>query len=785
MSSKTLLFFLLYFSSSLVFGQFAEDGCSATANNEITLSSACASPVSFTISNSYSNSASTSCGVTTDNDGWFWFTGNGAAVTVTCNMNKDFAIEIFASCGGTSIDCATALANNDASISLYPAVGHVYYILVDRLTGGGGNMNGTLCVNGFGVTTVEPGPAGHSAQTPVPIAWYKSDNGVTGSPSVSNWADQSPYSNDVSQGTSNYMPTIINSDPLYNFHAALYSDGDDFLSIPYLLDINSNASVYFVGRPENLTGRKTGVGFGDIYDTNDGDDPRVGINDQYFAVHHDQSFSGLPDSVYFWTTPVTTDQNYVLGTRWQTSTSSGWVDTRVNSWYTVNNSLLIYSGTVGEEFSIFGSSDPSTENDNWLGTINEVVIYDYTLSTGPALRVDSYLAIKYGITLGQNGTGGIYFSSYGGAYWDPGLNPGYNYDIAGIVKDDVTSLDQKKSHSSNSSGTDFSDILTIANGTNFSAPSDFLLSRCGLMWGHNGGILANTGSVVNYITDNSELIETIFSRQWKAQETSLIETVTLEFDLNNVAGFNGIDGNNDLANVRLLVDEDGDFSDGNATSISPSSYDNSTNLVYFQHEFNPDSGIGSDQLNGYFFTLGSVNATLTPLADIGATFDYECSEDGIEFTWTSFREEQLSHYVLLISEDGQHFEEIKQITATGTTSESSEYKVLLPGGYDPKFVKLLSYTINNIAAELGEYHINCPHPIKIYPNPTNSILYIKTDIKRSVEVQILGMTGNAILDKSFTENETPTIDVSNLATGCYQILITQEGKRYLEKFTKL
>jgi len=53
------------------------------------------------------------------------------------------------------------------------------------------------------------------------------------------------------------------------------------------------------------------------------------------------------------------------------------------------------------------------------------------------------LAVKYGITLGVNGTSQDYVNSDGTVIWDQSVNAGYNYDIAGIGRDDVSDLKSK------------------------------------------------------------------------------------------------------------------------------------------------------------------------------------------------------------------------------------------------------------------------------------------------------------------------------------------------------
>lgn len=182
----------------------------------------------------------------------------------------------------------------------------------------------------------------------------------------------------------------------------------------------------------------------------------------------------------------------------------------------------------------------------------------------------------------MNGTSVDYVSPFDGSViWDVSANTGFNYDIAGIMRADVSGLDQRKSHSTNggSVGT-YNDIVTMAHAPNFAAPTVIPNDGEAIVWGHDNGILNNTGIVVNYPTDNGEVIQGIFTREWKSQEANSLGTVTIEFDLSSVVGVGGILGSNDLQYVRLLVDEDGNYAVG-ATSIAPTAYNNATGIIYF------------------------------------------------------------------------------------------------------------------------------------------------------------------------------------------------------------
>ena len=179
-------------------------------------------------------------------------------------------------------------------------------------------------------------------------------------------------------------------------------------------------------------------------------------------------------------------------------------------------------------------------NGSFDGRIAEVITYSARKSdaslTDERNRIQSYLAIKYGITLGVNGTSQDYVDSAGNAIWDQSANTGYNFDIAGIGRDDNSQLNQKQSSSVNNAtdGTGpIEGILTIGltdiyntnseniatNATNTFVDKEFLV------WGNNGANLDLAATTINVdMSDGISGLSTPVSftgmqRIWKVVET--------------------------------------------------------------------------------------------------------------------------------------------------------------------------------------------------------------------------------------------------------------------------
>lgn len=115
---------------------------------------------------------------------------------------------------------------------------------------------------------------------------------------------------------------------------------------------------------------------------------------------------------------------------------------------------------------------PTLPVNNFSGQIPELIGYNRILNNEERIRVSSYLALKYGITLSEPDAS--YLSSQGGLVWDGSQYPAYHHNIAGLVRDDSSGLNQVKASSENEPG-----LLIISTGQQ-------LPDHSYIIWGDNG-----------------------------------------------------------------------------------------------------------------------------------------------------------------------------------------------------------------------------------------------------------------------------------------------------------
>ncbi|MGE8556626.1 MAG: beta strand repeat-containing protein [Chryseobacterium jejuense] len=154
------------------------------------------------------------------------------------------------------------------------------------------------------------------------------------------------------------------------------------------------------------------------------------------------------------------------------------------------------------------------------GDIMEVIWYKRTLTTNEQSRINSYLAVKNGVTLNEN-----YLSTNSNVVWDRTNNTGYNNNIFGIAKDEVTVLNQKQSGSINNSQKLIISTTGLADN-NIANTTDLPTNQQFLIVGDNNlkqGLytpLAYTGGANGNVNYRFEAI-------WKAQNTGNVGQVTV------------------------------------------------------------------------------------------------------------------------------------------------------------------------------------------------------------------------------------------------------------------
>jgi gliding motility-associated-like protein len=186
-----------------------------------------------------------------------------------------------------------------------------------------------------------------------------------------------------------------------------------------------------------------------------------------------------------------------------------------------------------------------------IGFISEVIFYNTNLSPTDRTKVESYLAIKYGITLSNEGGGaqGNYLSSAGTNIWTSLFGASYHNDVIGIARDDAQGLLQKQSHTFDDSCRIYLNTLqptNVANTGVFSNDASFLLM------GHNTAPLCGNAAA---LAEMPAGLSSRLAREFKVTKTNFTNDFNWDVKIDSCQAISTAN----LNNIKLLVSTNGDF----------------------------------------------------------------------------------------------------------------------------------------------------------------------------------------------------------------------------------
>lgn len=199
-----------------------------------------------------------------------------------------------------------------------------------------------------------------------------------------------------------------------------------------------------------------------------------------------------------------------------------WTEIR-EKWINLNNySANTYQTLGATDYRLWMSTDSSNPFPfNWK--IAEIINYDLRLDDTQKQNIESYLSIKYGITLAWGSLNYI-ASDWTTNFWSTSSAWLYKHDIFGIWRDDSSSLSQVKSKSVNDDG-----VITIEaiwEWTNINPSFTDIDDIEALLISNND--LWNT-----WTQNDAPSWYYILERQWRVQETWEVGTINLDFDMAN------------------------------------------------------------------------------------------------------------------------------------------------------------------------------------------------------------------------------------------------------------
>ncbi|MDO9595264.1 MAG: LamG-like jellyroll fold domain-containing protein [Lutibacter sp.] len=336
---------------------------------------------------------------------------------------------------------------------------------------------------------------------------------------------------------------------------------------------------------------------------------------------------------------------------------------------------------------------------NLNGRVAEIMTFAQRVPDADRPKIETYLAIKYGITLGETQAEKNYVNSAGNAIWD--INTGipskdvFNYNIAGIGRADNSDLNQKQSKSVNDAnevtiGLDGIFATNSANINEFKNDGDFLV------WGSDNG--AFTGASTNTVTIATGITTSLtrIDRKWKIVESKVDE----DGDVENVfvgipsTAFSGFTKTTEEEFV-LIVSETENFADADIVDVVPLKIASTMYGITLDKEGNSSYQTWYDFDGTKYFTFGKAPKLTRKSAVNIAEGDYLVGEYALNLNINAFT---ISAWVRGVNPSAIP----RTIMAKGTKLQlrlntESKVEVMVDNDDVPRF-------ISNMALTYGKWH---------------------------------------------------------------------------------
>ncbi|WP_312300824.1 hypothetical protein [Chryseobacterium sp.] len=146
----------------------------------------------------------------------------------------------------------------------------------------------------------------------------------------------------------------------------------------------------------------------------------------------------------------------------------------------------------------------------------ETIAYERQITPAEQNKIESYLAVKYGITLGTFASPVNYTNTNGTTVWSTAANS-YQTNVIGIARDDIEGLHQRISKSQDA----VADIITISTNSNF-INANSSTNHTDIANNQFYFITGNNGATTAYNAQN------IMNRRWRVQSTGTAQNLYIK-----------------------------------------------------------------------------------------------------------------------------------------------------------------------------------------------------------------------------------------------------------------
>ncbi len=452
------------------------------------------------------------------------------------------------------------------------------------------------------------------------------------------------------------------------------------------------------------------------------------------------------------------------------------------------------------------------------GKVAEVITYNTQLTQAQAIQIESYLAIKYGITLdpaGLSSTTVGYVNSWGSNIYSQGADGTIFWNnIIGIARDSISgggALYQRQSHQVDDSTRLYLGTLAVNNITNTSSFTNNLSHI--VMGNNNGNLCSSKGANINQHPASAPVR---LDREWKIQITGSTVTTNVPDDFNMDVSLSSCAwGSNashaSIANpaaLGLLVNNTSNLTIGTfipnfsiySGKIMSLSW-NSANGTITINNLNAGlmSYLKSANLNAsstpLYFTIAALDPSILPLTFTSFSA-IATNNNEVDIQWDIASESGISSYTIQRSIDGINWGNLQTVVAINGNEEAQLYQE-----YDKSPISGTSFyriQVNEYSGAISysnvqEVSFNKTDQFSIdniVPNPFLSNITITASLPNdgNISISLMDIFGKKINSLNLIGrkgmNTINMNDLNNLSSGTYVVEAIYNNQRLLKKIVK-
>jgi len=175
-------------------------------------------------------------------------------------------------------------------------------------------------------------------------------------------------------------------------------------------------------------------------------------------------------------------------------------------------------------------------------------------------------------------------------------------------------------------------------------------------------------------------------------------------------------------------------------------------------------------------------------------FEGTCADGEYQLTWTTATEEDVSHFIVERSIDGQNYGQIAEVAATGNSTVLQNYGYKDAAGVSRLYyyrLRIVEFSgtetlsrIETVSCLTGGFGV-----LDVYPNPTQDEVAVTFEVssRDRLNLRLVDVLGRTVDTQEFTPDiglNRALIDMSLLPSAMYYIVLEDGTQQSIEKVVK-